>query len=124
MSRYDWMSEALCAETDPEIFFTGRYNLAEKLCRACPVRQACEAQATVCERGLDQKYRHGLWAGKTPRGRAGTDTVGFYDDRDAHILRLSTAGWDAQQIANELNCSTRTVWRILADQRDSLGEAA
>ncbi|WP_327738408.1 WhiB family transcriptional regulator [Streptomyces nojiriensis] len=124
MSRYDWMDQALCAQTDPEIFFDGRYNFAEKLCTACPVRQACEAQADLCERGLDQKYRHGLWAGKTPRGRAGTDTAGFYDARDDHIRQLGAAGWDAIAIAEETNCSTRTVWRVLADQRDSFSEAA
>lgn len=122
MSRYDWMSEALCTQADPEIFFTGRYGLAERLCADCPVRQACEAQAETCERGLDQKYRHGLWGGKTPRGRAGTDTAGFYDERDARIRHLSAAGRDAHGIAVDLNCSTRTVWRVLA--RTELGEAA
>ncbi|MEW1803259.1 helix-turn-helix domain-containing protein [Streptomyces virginiae] len=39
-------------------------------------------------------------------------------------MRLASAGWKPRQIAAELNCTDRTVWRALADHRRTLGEAA
>lgn len=127
MSRYDWMSEGLCAQTDPEIFFPDKgtnYHQPKKICGNCPVRTQCEDYAQTVERGLAYSYRHGAFGGASPRQRAHTDDVTYKQARDADILRLASGGWDANQIAAELNCTTRTVWRALKDQRRTLGEAA
>lgn len=40
-----WQDDALCATTDPALFFDDRpgesYRDARKVCAACPVRDAC-----------------------------------------------------------------------------------
>ncbi|WP_323145293.1 helix-turn-helix domain-containing protein [Streptomyces sp. NBC_01565] len=94
------------------------------MCGSCPVRALCEDYAQTIERGLAHSYRHGAWGGTSPRQRAHTDDVSFKQARDARILRLASAGWEAKQIAEQLNCTDRTVWRALADHRRTLGEAA
>lgn len=40
----DWRDDALCAQTDPEIFFPGKGGptaAAKAICGRCPVRVAC-----------------------------------------------------------------------------------
>lgn len=123
----DWMAEALCAQTDPEIFFPekgGNYNDANKVCGNCPVRRQCVDYAQVVERGLAYPYRHGAWGGTSPRGRAGTADETARQARDARIRRYAAAGWDAEAIAEAANCTSRTVWRVLKNHRNTLGEAA
>jgi WhiB family redox-sensing transcriptional regulator len=121
------MDQALCAQTDPEIFFPekgGNYNAANKVCDSCPVRQQCVDYAQVIERGLAYSYRHGAWGGTSPRGRAGTADETARQARDANILHYAAAGWGAEDIATATNCTSRTVWRVLAAQAEQLGEAA
>lgn len=79
----DWMVEALCAQTDPEVFFpekgggTGRVtNLAKTICAGCPVRQQCLDYA------LDHDIDYGIWGGLSAqrrrplqRARRATSTV-------------------------------------------------
>lgn len=58
----DWASSALCAETDPEIFFPEKGQspkLAQSVCRNCPVRQECLSHA------LDTHEGFGIWGGVT-----------------------------------------------------------
>lgn len=127
MTRYDWMNEGLCAQTDPEIFFPDKgtnYHQARQICASCPVRTQCATYAQTTERGLAHSYRHGAWGGSSPRQRAHTDDATYKQTRDARIVRLAAVGWDAKQIAAELNCTDRTVWRALKDHRRTLGEAA
>lgn len=60
----DWMNDALCAQTDPDLFFpdrdapTDRVRAAEQVCAECPVQQRCAAYAS----GTGQ--RHGIWGGR------------------------------------------------------------
>lgn len=56
----DWMDYALCAETDPEIFFPGKgkpNREARQVCSSCEVRSEC------LEYALDNEERFGVWGG-------------------------------------------------------------
>ena len=62
----DWRADALCAQTDPEVFFPekgGSPALAKRVCRVCPVRLPCLAFA------LAVGERHGVWGGLSERER-------------------------------------------------------
>ncbi len=40
----EWVHDALCAQTDPELFFPTKSDhglVAKEICVACPVRQPC-----------------------------------------------------------------------------------
>jgi WhiB family redox-sensing transcriptional regulator len=61
-----WVDEALCAQTDPEIFFPtkgGDPSRAKRVCQACPVRAECLA-AAITDPSLE-----GIWGGLSPRER-------------------------------------------------------
>lgn len=60
-----WMGEALCAQTDPEVFFPtiGRAGAeAKRVCAVCPVRQDC------LEYGIENGLQ-GIWGGVGERNR-------------------------------------------------------
>lgn len=61
-----WMSEGICASTDPEAFFpevgiSGKE--AKQVCLGCPVREICLQYA------LQHKEKFGIWGGKSERDR-------------------------------------------------------
>jgi WhiB family redox-sensing transcriptional regulator len=60
-----WVSEGLCRSKDPdELFVKGAaQRQAANICRHCPVRQQCAADA------LDNKVEFGVWGGMTERER-------------------------------------------------------
>lgn len=61
-----WQDLALCAETDPEIFFVGKGESprpAKRVCGACEVRAECLAYA------LRHDERFGVWGGLSERER-------------------------------------------------------
>lgn len=56
----DWQDDALCAQTDPEVFFPARGGLtvdAKRICAACPVRDKC------LEWAMEAKPMYGMYAG-------------------------------------------------------------
>lgn len=62
------LSDALCAQTDPELFFPDKFDnsyahLAKKICAQCPVQIDCLDWA------IRNKEEHGIWGGTTPRER-------------------------------------------------------
>lgn len=62
-----WVSEALCAQVDPELFYPekGQPALpAKRICQTCPVRDACLSAA------LESDERHGIWGGLSAADRA------------------------------------------------------
>lgn len=61
----DWPSLAACLPGDPEaLFVQGKeQNLAKRICRNCPVRYECLADA------LDNRIEFGVWGGMTERER-------------------------------------------------------
>jgi len=61
----DWTTRAACKGTDPnELFVQGpAQNRAKLICRGCPVRSECLADA------LDNGIEFGVWGGMTERER-------------------------------------------------------
>ena len=62
----DWRDSALCAQTDPEIFFPDKgesVTAAKRVCRSCGVRAECLQEA------LDRGERFGVWGGLSERER-------------------------------------------------------
>jgi len=61
-----WRDSALCAQTDPELFFPekdGRASIAKRVCLGCPVRREC------LEYALANDERHGIWGGLSEKAR-------------------------------------------------------
>ncbi|SHL73604.1 WhiB family transcriptional regulator [Streptomyces yunnanensis] len=69
-----WQDQALCAQTDPEIFAPDVYNAAttrdaKDICNRCEVRRECLADA-LAEEGADAiQLRAAVRGGTTPRER-------------------------------------------------------
>ena len=62
----EWAADALCAQTDPELFFPEKGGAtweARRVCAGCPVRAECLDYA------LAQGERHGIWGGESERAR-------------------------------------------------------
>lgn len=62
----DWRSQAVCARTDPDLWFSPgavEHREAKKICRECPVRRQCLAYA------MEAPVDHGVWGGMTERER-------------------------------------------------------
>ncbi|MCF2705921.1 WhiB family transcriptional regulator [Arcanobacterium haemolyticum] len=61
-----WQDFALCAQTDPDIFFPekgGSTTPATSVCSACPVRSQCLDYA------ISHDIRHGIWGGMSDNDR-------------------------------------------------------
>lgn len=61
-----WQDDALCAQTDPDLFVLdkgGSTLQAKRICGECPVRAACLQYA------LDHDIRTGIWGGMSPTQR-------------------------------------------------------
>lgn len=65
MWNTDWTARAVCRETDPDTLFVqgAAQNRAKLICRGCPVRTECLADA------LDNRIEFGVWGGMTERER-------------------------------------------------------
>jgi WhiB family redox-sensing transcriptional regulator len=133
VSRYDWMEDARCAQVDPELWHPdGKgvgYRDAKQVCAGCPVQQQCADFAQQVEGDLAHSHRHGLWGGQLPRARAdaaaGNERRRREAEREERIIRLyRRGGLDAEQIADLVGCTDRTVYRVTARLREQLGEAA
>ena len=61
----DWAAEAACRVTMPdELFVRGaEQHRAKQVCKACPVRTECLAEA------MDNQIEWGVWGGMTERER-------------------------------------------------------
>ncbi len=73
---YTWQDDALCNQTDPEIFFPekgGSTREAKQICTMCSVRDECLTAA------LENDERFGIWGGLSDRERrrlrAGADSA-------------------------------------------------
>ena len=68
----DWWDSAVCAQTDPELFFPEkglRPREAKAVCARCPVRAEC------LEDALTQDRVYGVWGGTTERERRKLTTL-------------------------------------------------
>lgn len=73
----DWAPRAACRQDAPDTLFVrgAEQNQAKQVCRACPVRTECLAEA------LDNQIEWGVWGGMTER------------ERRALIKRQPDASW-------------------------------
>jgi len=112
-----WRDDALCAQTDPEIFFPekgGSTRDAKKVCGSCEVRRQClEYALTYCVTGI--------WGGTSDRERMqmrnakpGQPTLynAHREVRNATIHRLTKAGMTTAEVAEHAGCDERTVVRV------------
>lgn len=63
----DWVADAVCATTDPELFFPDKGQPADKakeICATCPVIEVCKSYAVNAPVVLQ-----GVWGGTTERER-------------------------------------------------------
>ena len=70
--RETWKDEALCAETDPDLFFPklkDDYAAPRKVCNKCTVRDECFRSIMKSEGKKKLASRHGMVAGLTPAQR-------------------------------------------------------
>ncbi|VEI12903.1 Transcription factor WhiB [Trueperella bialowiezensis] len=61
-----WMEHALCAQTDPDIFYPekgGSTAPATSICKNCAVRAEC------LEYAVSNDIRHGIWGGTSDNDR-------------------------------------------------------
>lgn len=63
-----WMQKALCAQTDPELFFPDKGDWA-KAFRAKVVCQRCEVKSECLAYALERSELVGVWGGTTPEQR-------------------------------------------------------
>jgi WhiB family transcriptional regulator, redox-sensing transcriptional regulator len=59
-ARQPWTRHALCAQIDPDIFFSdsvGQIEQAKDICRECPVQKECLSYA------LQMREEFGVWGG-------------------------------------------------------------
>lgn len=66
VKREDWMHQAACADTDPDMWFPHRGEQIKPLiaiCATCPVRQDC------LEYAIEHGEHHGIWGGTSERER-------------------------------------------------------
>ena len=61
----DWAPSAACRQASPDALFVrgAEQNKAKLLCKGCPVRTECLAEA------LDNQIEWGVWGGMTERER-------------------------------------------------------
>ena len=62
----DWMTDGLCLQSDPDLFFPergGSSKQAKRICADCPVAANCLAWA------LSNGERHGVWGGTSEGDR-------------------------------------------------------
>lgn len=61
----EWATSAACRDGDPDALFVqgAEQNIAKRVCRSCPVRFECLADA------LDNRIEFGVWGGMTERER-------------------------------------------------------
>lgn len=119
--------EPACAEEDPELFFNSEsFPVAKTICGRCPVRAQCAAWA------IERREPLGVWGGLAPlerlrqpaRGRSTAELARSavdeapargltYAEKQAAVAWLTARGDTAEQIADRLGLSSRTVvrWR-------------
>lgn len=68
-----WMADALCAQTDPELFFPekgGSHAAAKAICARCPVAAECLDYALADDQSsYVSPFYFGIWGGTSPLER-------------------------------------------------------
>lgn len=69
--RYRWMSDALCAQADPDLWTSaigGNSRTPKRICGDCPVTRECDAHAEALH-VFDGLVMNGVWGGRSHRQR-------------------------------------------------------
>ncbi|QXV62916.1 WhiB family transcriptional regulator [Amycolatopsis sp. TNS106] len=119
-----WHDDALCAETDPELFFPDDDDDAvdaKRICARCEVRAQCLMYA------LEADERTGVWGGVSAGERNRiidslsdlqlTPAQARKHERDATIVTMTGRGMRAPTIAARIGVTDRTVYRVLKRHR-------
>ena len=114
-----WRDQALCAQTDPELFFPEKGSSsagAKRVCGSCDVRDQC------LEDALRRDERFGIWGGLSvserdriralPGRRLGLARA-RRKTRDQVILAMVDAGVGAPDVAASFGVSDQTVYRAI-----------
>ena len=91
-----WQDSAVCAQTDPEIFFPevgDATRLPKGVCRACPVRESCLGHA------LDRGEAFGVWGGLSPEERTEAVRARAAGVSLGDVIAAADAAWDAMLAA-------------------------
>lgn len=130
MSRYDWMADARCAQTDPDLWHatsSANYTQAKQICAHCPVRPQCEAHTDRLDSDpdIDGYGKHGMWAARTKSQREKRRVNAEREARRAAIVRLlQRGGMEPKDIADHVGVDVRTVFRVQKAHREQMGKAA
>ncbi|MQA62366.1 MAG: hypothetical protein GEU86_12900 [Actinophytocola sp.] len=113
-----WVRDAVCAQTDPELFFPdkgGSTAAAKRICAGCPVRARCLDYA------LDSPVPvSGIWGGLSEKERRplikARNRARRYAlaELDAQVSALIAPGLRPAAIAAELGCTPVEVRRAVA----------
>lgn len=114
MKGDDWTLDALCAETDPEVFFPekgGSTEPAKAICAQCDVRETCLTWA------LERGERFGVWGGQSERERrkiAKERGIVVVTPR-MKAIAMAEQGLEVWVIAERLGAKETTVYSWLHD---------
>lgn len=120
MKSLAWMDQALCAQTDPDLFFPegGRRSTAAlRVCAACPAQPACAEHVDRLERDVPREHRYGAFGGQSARDRGQRSNLPLNGQRNRTIIALTDQGLTAAVIGARLGVTARTVDRVRADHR-------
>lgn len=118
MTTPEWMTDALCAQVDPELFFPekgGSVKEAKLVCAACPVRSQCLDYAmkggyeiTGVWGGTSSFERRNLTTRREPFRRTPADVAN-------RARELVAAGCSYAEVGRQLNLARQTV-RFIAQR--------
>lgn len=120
MTAHDWQTDAVCAQTYPDLFFSPEpreIEAAINLCGTCPVRKEC------ADLRRQENHRHGVWGGEyysdsnTPRPRPSEKPIGYTSINLDQAAQLRAQGLTWQKIADQLGCSQSALYKALREQR-------
>lgn len=122
LKQPDWYADALCPQTDPEIFYPEvgeNPRHAKNVCSRCPVQSKC------LEMALNQDELYGIWGGLSREERENirrlrnqaTSAKRRKAERNATIVTMARDNVENKVIAEEIGISERTVNRVLRAHR-------
>ena len=123
MADSNWRDRAACRGVDPELFFPessdeplvrGQVAAAKAVCRVCPVRDRCLADALL-------RLPHGIAGGLTGQERRRVRSADSLAKADTPRWQaLLDAGRSHPEIAHECGVTVRTVDRWVSRLREEV----
>lgn len=129
----EWRLDALCSQTDPELFFpdtTAESAAAKQICSDCDVRMDCLLWA------LTKGENHGIWGGLTHRERRSLLRQNQASEKQsrprspaviAHeeiIFNRHLDGHSVPELAAHFEVTERTIYRIINRARQRRASAS